>query len=59
MGKVDGRGRIEQVVHDAAKIDANPLGHGIGLAGKTRCLAISELRSFLAEMACDPLSLRN
>ena len=34
---------IEQVVDDAAEMDGKPAGHGVGLAGKTRCLAISEV----------------
>ena len=34
---------IEHVVDDAGEIDAKPAGHGVGLAGKTRCLAISEV----------------
>jgi hypothetical protein len=46
---------IEHVVDDAAKIDAKSAGHGVGLAGKTRRLSISEPRSFLAEMAYDPV----
>jgi hypothetical protein len=33
---------IAHVVDDAAKIDAKAPGHGVRLAGKTRCLAISE-----------------
>ena len=35
-------GAIEQVVDDAAEMDGKPAGRGVGLAGKTRCLAISE-----------------
>jgi hypothetical protein len=37
-----GGAAIEQVVDDAAEIDGKLAGHGVGLAGKTRCLAISE-----------------
>ena len=33
---------IEYAVDDAAEIDAKSGGDGVGLAGKTRCLAISE-----------------
>jgi hypothetical protein len=47
-------GAIEHVVDDAGEIDAKSRGHGVGLAGKTRWLAISEPRSFLPEMAYDP-----
>jgi hypothetical protein len=48
-----GGSAIEQVVDDAGEIDGKSAGHGVGLAGKTRCLAISEPRSFLPEMAYD------
>jgi hypothetical protein len=33
---------IENVVDDAGEIDGKSAGHGVGLAGKTRCLAIRE-----------------
>ena len=35
-------GGIEPVVDDAVEIDGKSAGHGVGLAGKTRCSAISE-----------------
>ena len=36
-------GAIEHVVDDAAEIDAKSAGRGVGLAGKTRWLAIREV----------------